>query len=503
MNVHDLQIALRPRTGWEAVDLGFHLTRSYYQDLLKIGFIAFFPFCLLVICLLWKFPFLSLFIIWWLKPIYDRFYLHYFSRRIFGSEITVKEVLKKAPYFLFKGSFPMLTWCRLSPWRSMTLPIRDLEQLKGRQLGKRADVVRRIGGGKAVNTTLTLRACEILIFLAFYSLIVSFIPQGNWAEVDGYLERLLSDDEAALLLGRVSTIVFACITLFIEPFYVGAGFSLYLNSRCNQEAWDIELRFKEYASRLSKSMLKVASILLVGLLLLYPAVTPLSAEESPAEAVTPAQVQAEVDNVFAHEDFKIHKKKIKRWVPDEGSMTWLEDFFEWLFSRAGDGDSPNIGVMEGLLKLLAIIVISALVLALAFVLAKVVRERAMGVALKDVSLKKERPETVLGMEISKESLPMDLIGEARAAWQAGDYKRALSFLYRGALSKVIIDYDAEILSSDTEYECLKASKKVLSPHLSAYFKTLTRHWITVAYSKERVSEADFNNLCETWAFKES
>lgn len=37
MNVRDLEISLRPRHAWEAVDLGFILTREYYRDLFLIG----------------------------------------------------------------------------------------------------------------------------------------------------------------------------------------------------------------------------------------------------------------------------------------------------------------------------------------------------------------------------------------------------------------------------------------------------------------------------------
>jgi hypothetical protein len=33
---------------------------------------------------------------------------------------------------------------------------------------------------------------------------------------------------------------YALVVLFLEPFYVAAGFAMYLNRRAQLEAWDIE-----------------------------------------------------------------------------------------------------------------------------------------------------------------------------------------------------------------------------------------------------------------------
>ena len=38
MNVRDLTLNLRPRSDWEAVDLGTALARRYYRDLFRMGF---------------------------------------------------------------------------------------------------------------------------------------------------------------------------------------------------------------------------------------------------------------------------------------------------------------------------------------------------------------------------------------------------------------------------------------------------------------------------------
>ena len=41
-----------------------------------------------------------------------------------------------------------------------------------------------------------------------------------------------------------SAIGYVLAVLFLEPFYVGAGFGMYLNRRAELEAWDIEQEFR-------------------------------------------------------------------------------------------------------------------------------------------------------------------------------------------------------------------------------------------------------------------
>ena len=44
--------------------------------------------------------------------------------------------------------------------------------------------------------------------------------------------------------GLQLTIAYAAAVAFIEPFYVAAGFGMYLNRRVELEAWDIEQEFR-------------------------------------------------------------------------------------------------------------------------------------------------------------------------------------------------------------------------------------------------------------------
>jgi hypothetical protein len=71
--------------------------------------------------------------------------------------------------------------------------------------------------------------------LAGVSLLLWFAP-GESART--FLEMLFDPDSDFL---EVSTAVsFAIVLGFLEPFYVAAGFAMYLNRRAELEAWDVE-----------------------------------------------------------------------------------------------------------------------------------------------------------------------------------------------------------------------------------------------------------------------
>jgi hypothetical protein len=42
----------------------------------------------------------------------------------------------------------------------------------------------------------------------------------------------------------LASIAYLLTVLFLEPFYVAAGFGMYLNRRAELEAWDIEQEFR-------------------------------------------------------------------------------------------------------------------------------------------------------------------------------------------------------------------------------------------------------------------
>jgi hypothetical protein len=49
--------------------------------------------------------------------------------------------------------------------------------------------------------------------------------------------------------GLISSMAYALAVMFLEPFYVAAGFGLYVNRRVELEAWDIEQEFRRAFAR--------------------------------------------------------------------------------------------------------------------------------------------------------------------------------------------------------------------------------------------------------------
>ena len=128
-----------------------------------------------------------------------------------------------------------LTWRRLSPWRSFTQPVYQLEGLPMGPRGQRLRVVRGEYRGPAAMVSFAFGVVETLLIVGVISLVFWLAPTENdtaqlWQSMAG--EAGIWDIAAPLCYGLV--------VLFLEPFYVAAGFTLYLTRRSELEAWDIE-----------------------------------------------------------------------------------------------------------------------------------------------------------------------------------------------------------------------------------------------------------------------
>jgi hypothetical protein len=51
-------------------------------------------------------------------------------------------------------------------------------------------------------------------------------------------------EQTSATLQLFASVAYAFAVLFLEPFYVAAGFGMYLNRRAELEAWDIEQEFR-------------------------------------------------------------------------------------------------------------------------------------------------------------------------------------------------------------------------------------------------------------------
>ena len=105
---------------------------------------------------------------------------------------------------------------------------------------KRVMQIRTRTSGNALLMTSAYSTAELALTFALLSLVVWFTPSNEEAP---FLQALLNSGDASSAT-IASTVAYACVVLFLEPFYVASGFSMYLNRRVELEAWDIEQEFR-------------------------------------------------------------------------------------------------------------------------------------------------------------------------------------------------------------------------------------------------------------------
>jgi hypothetical protein len=88
-------------------------------------------------------------------------------------------------------------------------------------------------------TTHAFSLCEAILTLALLSLVFWLAPSGRAPTMDAIFAG-----ELPALFAIGIPIAYGIAVLFLEPFYVAAGFAVYLSRRAELEAWDIEQEFR-------------------------------------------------------------------------------------------------------------------------------------------------------------------------------------------------------------------------------------------------------------------
>ena len=94
MNLESLTLEVRPRTPWEAMDVSVRLAVSHWRLLFSSWMVSVFPLFLIInIILLEDHPYWAFFLVWFLKPLYDRVPLFVLSRVIFSEKTQLPPIL--------------------------------------------------------------------------------------------------------------------------------------------------------------------------------------------------------------------------------------------------------------------------------------------------------------------------------------------------------------------------------------------------------------------------
>jgi hypothetical protein len=240
VQIDALALRLRPRTPAQAADLGVRLSQCTARTVYPALAIVAVPMTALALMMSEWSPWWPIACIWWAKPWLDRTILFVLSRAAFGQPTTPRDVWRQQRHVWWRRLWLSLTLRRLSPWRSLTEPVYVLEGLPLGASRKRAAQIRSRHTWSGLMITDTFAIAEVALVIATVVLVLLLVPRGFDAEV---LWTYLGEGRSHFVT-IVITLVYAASVFTMEPFFVAAGFALYLNRRAELEAWDIEQEFR-------------------------------------------------------------------------------------------------------------------------------------------------------------------------------------------------------------------------------------------------------------------
>lgn len=161
-------------------------------------------------------------------------------------------------------------------------------------------------------------------------------------------------------------------------------------------------------------------------------------------------------------------------------LSWIAGFFNWTMESA---------------RYLMWAAIVFLVAWLGVHLTRVLRHWRAAPATESFVL----PTHVRDLDIRPESLPGNIGTAARALWDRGEHRAALSLLYRGLLSRLTHVHLVPIQHSTTEGDCLSLLPGRVPPTTGEYSTRLVDAWRELVYGGSEVAAPVIHALCEGFA----
>jgi hypothetical protein len=513
VRIEDLTVALRPRTAWEAVELGTTLARRHATAVWTPWLLLSLPVLVLVNALGWALDaiWLAAIAMWWLKPAFDRVPLYVLSRAVFGHVPTPQQTLRAQWSWGRRWLPAYLTWRRFGPVRSLYLLFDLLEGGAGEEARARRRALGSPVYGVGAMLTLVFVHFEIALSLGVLAGVMLFVPNEFVQETAARLWDMLEAQPVWLQfsLNAVTWLV----TTVLEPFYVGAGFGLYLNRRAEIEAWDIEMVLRRLRARLTQTATPLVLLLCV---LWFGALPAAQAQGEPPPLqprdtveASAAKERSTLREVFgpqlvddagwrqavkrAYEDPKVSpKRKVTRWAPKNPK-------------DPKDSKNPNLGAMAAIFAAIGEsglwIVFGALVLAL------LLTARKWLPWLRDTVMKEGRETREIQREALPEEAPLpdDIPTQARRLWRGGRERDALALVYRASVESMAQRAHVVLVPGATEAHTLRASRQLPAAGDREVFARTVRTWQIAAYAHGLPATEEFEELlttlsqCFSWA----
>ncbi|WP_369935938.1 DUF4129 domain-containing protein [Xanthomonas tesorieronis] len=555
MRIERLDVVLRARSAWEAMELGSALVRRHAGAIWKPWLLFTVPLFALLNLGAWAIDelWLASLALWWLKPVLDRIPLFVISRGVFGDVPSVRDTLRAQLKWGWRPMFGYLTWRRLSPARTVFLPLELLEGASPEQQRQRR---RTLGGAVYGHALLLASVCwhfEAMLLVACIAAILMFVPVDLLPETVRAAWALIGDENPVWADVGLNAFAWLATTL-IEPFFVGAGFGLYLNRRTELEAWDVEMALRRLRDRLGG-----AAPLLLALVLLGAPGAALRAQNAAPGSDAPvaadphalpsapatASSQNSDDGTDASDSDDIHDPEKDNGSgsdsdSDDDAPAALDEIFNTVpaadarFDRAADRaykdpllsgkrsirywkkrdrneddekkpDADKLDPRFGKGLLASVAAVFAFIgewgmwlLAGMLVLVLLLTAKHWLPWMRGSGRKRAAAETPVAHApvLSAEPLPDDVATIARRLWREGRQRDALALLYRASVATVCERADLTLPPGATEAQCLRASRRLPDDADRSLFARMVRTWQYAAYAGRLPDDDAFAGLLD-------
>ncbi len=562
MEIDKIKAKIRPRSNWEAVDLGFAMARKWWKPIYLAWVVVTLPIFLLLCVIFYNEFWLAILVFWWMKPIFDKIVLYIVSRELFAEEVRLTKIISLLPSFIFKHIIKFLTFYRLSPSRSFNLPVWQLEGLTGDKRATRALILKRDASNNSISLILACLALELVVNYTICYAIVFILP--SYFEIH-WVDTFNMDEWSVSWIAAVG---YYLAVMIIEPFYVCAGFATYLNRRTALEAWDIELAFRNLSKRIKtvKYGGRNSSVILVFLVIIstttlfadsvyadpmcdewngYLSRAPKNdAEKAIIEVFSDDEfiVCHEVDeNIYEDENGNYSGKHLDKLYPKNPNAAGgagqqgesdiqndgeeiIEDFEKknvqagvdkdkysgnessetpQTHSKKEKEDDSHRSSLDGgsVLGLIIEIMIWVGAIVLVMLLVWQIIKYRHQIFSKRVKIKTDETvgqQELFGMDLRPSAMPKSLPQKVLELWHSGKYEQAVGLLYSGALSGVIYEHGVEISDDMTEGGCQQVVNIKVKKDLAQFFRKITQMWLMTAYAHRKPSSEMIEEVCHNW-----
>lgn len=496
MNLDHVTAELRPRGPWEAADFGVRLMRRDAAAIYRIWFSVTLPMVALVLldCAYGPYPTLAALAYWWLEPVADGAMLHIISRRLFGEKADVGAALRATPALAWRNWIFLVPPYRFHVARSIAMPLTQLEGVSGGARRARARVLNPKIMSYGTGLTVSYQHLVMALYFGVILIVFAFVPPAyqDTIGVQWITQFWGGGGRGATVLGFLTGYL---AQTALQPWFVGAGFGLYINCRTRLEAWDLEIAFRGMVQRRAAAAPATMFLAVAVLATTIMAPRPTSAQELEGDPGFPwfssdDGIGSALDEVMASEALQT-TREVEIWqridrqesLPREPSAglfgKWLSDIGRFLSSIA------EFALWIVLAALIYAVVVTA-------------KDWLPMVRAGPSSALSAHRVILVGGEVTAETLPDDIPGEALKLWHGGQKRRALSLLYRGSVFTAVNQHGIRLPPSATENMCISAMEEQAASAHVEFFRKLVTAWIWCAYGSRDPSDDFVASVCAQW-----